>query len=153
MLYRTHYAVLFRAAALLIGDLATAEGVVQDSFAAMHRAWWRLRDTGEALPYLRRSVISRSRSAVRHRVMADRHPLMLVPEPPSAQESALAVAERSAVLAALSALPCRQREVVVLRFYADLSEEQVAAAMGITRDAVSAYTARAKDSLQAVLGP
>jgi RNA polymerase sigma-70 factor (sigma-E family) len=152
VLYQAHYAVLVRAAALLIGDLAAAEDVVQDSFVAMHRAWWRLRDTNKALPYLRRSVINRSRSAVRHRVVTDRHPPMLVPEPPSAEEVVLAAGGQSLVLAALSALPCRQREVLVLRFYADLSEEQIAAAMGITGDAVNAHTAQARDSLRAVLG-
>jgi RNA polymerase sigma-70 factor (sigma-E family) len=152
VLYQAHYAVLVRVAALLIGELAAAEDVVQDSFVAVHREWWRLRDTNKALPYLRRSVINRSRSPIRHRVVAGRHPPTLGPEPPSAEESALAVAGQSPVLAALSALPRRQREVLVLRYYADLSEEQIAAAMGITRDAVNACTARARDFLRAVLG-
>jgi RNA polymerase sigma factor (sigma-70 family) len=59
--------------------------------------------------------------------------------------------ERSSVPAALSALPLRQREVVVLRYYADLSEAQIAAAMGISKGAVKAHAARAKDSLRARL--
>jgi DNA-directed RNA polymerase specialized sigma24 family protein len=53
-LYHSHYAALVRTAVLLVGDVATAEDVVQDSFIAMYHAWWRLRDTGSALPYLRR---------------------------------------------------------------------------------------------------
>jgi DNA-directed RNA polymerase specialized sigma24 family protein len=65
--------------------------------------------------------------------------------------SGLAVVRRSSVLAALSALPARQREVVVLRYYADLSEAQIAAAMGISTGAVKSHIARAKDSLRAVL--
>jgi RNA polymerase sigma-70 factor (sigma-E family) len=150
--YQTHYAALVRAAALLVGDVATAEDVVQDSFIAMHRAWWRLRDTSRALPYLRRSVINRSRSVLRHRAGAGRHPPAPAPALPSAEESALAVAQRSPVLAALSALPSRQREVVVLRYYADLSESDIAAALGISRDAVKSHTARAKGSIRAVLG-
>jgi RNA polymerase sigma factor (sigma-70 family) len=77
---------------------------------------------------------------------------MPVPELASAEESALAAVERSSVLAALSALPVRQREAVVLRYYADLSEAQIAAAMGISRGAVKSHVARAKDSLRAVLG-
>ena len=60
--------------------------------------------------------------------------------------------QRSSVLAALKALPARQREVVVLRYYADLSEAQIAAAMGISRGAVKAHTSRAKGSLRAILG-
>jgi RNA polymerase sigma factor (sigma-70 family) len=97
------------------------------------------------------SVINRSRSVLRHRVVADRHLPLLAPQLPSAEDSALAGMERSSVPAALSALPLRQREVVVLRYYADLSEAQIAAAMGISKGAVKAHAARAKDSLRARL--
>lgn len=152
VLYQTHYATLVRTAALLVGDVTTAEDVVQDSFIAIHRAWWRLRDTTSALPYLRRAVINKSRSVLRHRAVADRHPPTAPPELPSAEDSALAAVQRSSVLAALTALPVRQREVVVLRYYADLSEAQIAAALGISRGAVKSHTARAKDCLRAVLG-
>jgi RNA polymerase sigma-70 factor (sigma-E family) len=151
VLYQAHYAMLVRVAALLVGDVATAEDVVQDCFIAMHRAWWRLRDTGKALPYLRRAVINRSRSVLRHRVVADRHLPLLAPQLPSAEDSALAGMERASVPAALRVLPPRQREVVVLRYYADLSEAQIAAAMGISKGAVKAHAARAKDALRAVL--
>jgi RNA polymerase sigma-70 factor (sigma-E family) len=152
VLYRAHHPTLVRTAALLVGDLATAEDVVQDCFIAMHRAWWRLRDTSKALPYLRSAVINRSRSVLRHRVVADRHLRRQAPQLPSAEDSALAVMERSAVLAALDALTSRQREVVVLRYYADLSEAQIAAAMGISKGAVKSHAARAKDTLRAALG-
>jgi len=152
VLYQAHYAALVRLATLLVGDRATAEDVVQDCFIAMHRAWWRLRDTGSALPYLRRAVINKCRSVLRHRAVADRHPPLPAPQLPSAEESALAVVQRSSLLAALRALPARQREVVVLRYYADLSEAQIAAAMGISRGAVKAHASRAKDSLRAILG-
>ena len=152
VMYRAHYAALVRLAAVLVGDVATAEDVVQDSFIAMHRAWRRLRDTGKALPYLRRSVINRSRSVLRHRAVADRELPVLAPELPSAEESALAVLQRSSVLAALSRLSFRQREVMVLRYYADLSEAQIAAALGISKGAVKSHTARAKESLRAMLG-
>ena len=152
VLYQAHYAALVRLATLLVGDRATAEDVVQDCFIAMHRAWWRLRDTGSALPYLRRAVINKCRSVLRHRAVADRHHPLPAPQLPSAEESALAVVQRSSVLAALRALPARQREVVVLRYYADLSEAQIAAAMGISRGAVKAHASRAKDSLRAILG-
>jgi RNA polymerase sigma-70 factor (sigma-E family) len=151
-LYHAHYVMLVRTAALLVGDVATAEDVVQDSFIAMHRAWWRLRDTGKALPYLRRAVINGSRSVLRHRVVADRHLPLLASQLSSAEDSALAGLERSAVSAALRALPIRQREVVVLRYYADLSEAQIAAALGISKGAVKSHAARAKDTLRAVLG-
>ncbi len=152
VLYQTHYTILVRTAASLVGDVTTAEDVVQDAFIAMHRAWWRLRDTTSALPYLRRAVINKSRSVLRHRAGADRCPPTPPPELPSAEDSALAAVQRSSVLAALTVLPVRQREVVVLRYYADLSEAQIAAALGISKGAVKSHTARAKDCLRAVLG-
>ncbi|MBO0818236.1 MAG: SigE family RNA polymerase sigma factor [Actinobacteria bacterium] len=152
VVYQSHYAVLVRAAAMLVGDVATAEDVVQDSFIAMHRGWWRLRDTSRALPYLRRAVINKSRSVLRHRAVADRHLQALVPELPSAEECALAGVQRSSVLEALNALPSRQREVVILRYYADLSEAEIAAALGISTGAVKSHAARAKGALRAVLG-
>ena len=151
-MYRAQYRALVRVAALLVGDVATAEDVVQDSFIALHRAWRRLRDPGKALPYLHRSVINHSRSVLRHRAVAGRYPPLPALELPSAEESALAVAQRSAVLAALSALPARQREVLVLRYYADLSEAQIAAAMGISRGSVKSHATRARDSLRPILG-
>jgi RNA polymerase sigma-70 factor (sigma-E family) len=148
LVYQAHYALLVRTAAVLVGDIATAEDVVQESFIAMHRAWWRLRDTSRALPYLRRSVINKSRSVLRRRAVADRHL-----QPPALElPSALAGVLRSSVLAALNALPARQREVVILRYYADLSEAEIAVALGISRGAVKSHAARAKDSLRAVLG-
>ena len=152
VMYQAHYAALVRLAAVLVGDVATAEDVVQDSFVAIHRTWWRLRDTAKALPYLRRSVINRSRSVLRHRAVADRQFPTLAPELPSAEDSALALMRRSSVLAALSTLPFRQREVIMLRYYADLSDAQIAAALGISKGTVKSHTARAKDSLRAMLG-
>ena len=151
VLYQSHYVALVREATLLVGDFATAEDVVQDSFIALHRAWWRVRDTSSALFYLRRSVINKSRSVLRRRAVADRHPLLPEPALPSAEDSALAVAQLSAVRAALRALPVRQREVLVLRYYADLPETQIAAVMGISRGSVKAHAARARDTLRTAL--
>ena len=151
VLYHRHYAALVREAALLVGDAATAEDVVQDCFIALHRAWWRVRDAGSALFYLRRSVINTSRSVLRRRAVADRHPPLPAPPLPSAEDSALAVAQLSAVRAALRALPARQREVLVLRYYADLPETQIAAVLGISRGSVKVHAARAKDALRAAL--
>ena len=72
-LYSSHYRSLVRLAALLVRDVATAEEVVQDSFVAMHGGWRRLRDSDKALSYLRQSVVNRSRSVLRHRVVVDRN--------------------------------------------------------------------------------
>jgi RNA polymerase sigma-70 factor (sigma-E family) len=153
VLYQSHYAALVREAALLVGDVATAEDVVQDCFIALHRAWWRVRDASTAVFYLRRSVINKSRSVLRRRAVAGRHPVLPEPALPSAEDSALAVVQLSSVRAALRALPVRQREVLVLRYYADLSETQIAAVLGISKGSVKVHAARARNALRAALAP
>jgi RNA polymerase sigma-70 factor (sigma-E family) len=151
VLYGTHYRALVRLAVLLVRDVATAEEVVQDSFVAMHASWRRLRDTEKALSYLRQSVVNRSRSVLRHRVVMDRNAPKPPPQQPSAEQGAIAELERSAVIDALRKLPARQREAIVLRYYADLSEAQIASAMGISRGAVKSHTARGLSFLRTVL--
>ena len=150
-MYSTHYRSLVRLAALLVRDVATAEEVVQDSFIAMHGAWRRLRDNDKALSYLRQSVVNRSRSVLRHRVVVDRNAPKPAPDMPSTEQNALTLLERTQVVAALRSLPPRQREALVLRYYGGLSEAQIATTMGISRGAVKSHTARAIASLRTVL--
>jgi DNA-directed RNA polymerase specialized sigma24 family protein len=133
-LYHAHYRSLVRLAALLVSDLATAEDIVQDSFAAVHGMWRALPDTDAALCYLRRSVVRRSRSAPRRQL-----PGISLPG--------------SAVVSALRALPLRQREVLVLRYFADLTEAEVASATGMSTAAVRNHDTRAMSSLGAALRP
>src|SRR5580658_6172186 len=150
-LYTAHYRSLVRLSALLVRDLATAEEVVQDAFVAMHGGWRRLRDNDKALSYLRQSVVNRSRSVLRHRVVVDRNAPKPPPDMPSAEHGAITLLERSAVVSALRTLPPRQREALVLRYYGDLSEAQIACAMGISKGAVKSHTARAMIALRSVL--
>jgi RNA polymerase sigma-70 factor (sigma-E family) len=151
-LYSEHYWPLVRMAVLLVRDIPTAEDVVQDSFVAVHDGWERLRDGERALAYLRRAVLNRARSVLRHRAVVDKHAEMLSPDMRSAEDGALAELERSAVVAALSKLTGRQREAIVLRYYAEFSEAEVAAAMGISCGAVKSHTARGMAALRAELG-
>ena len=150
-LYSLHYRALVRLAVLLVRDLPTAEDVVQDSFVALHAGWQRLRDSESALAYLRSAVLNRSQSVLRHRAVADKHMPEPPPDMPSAEHGALAQLERSTVMAALRMLTDRQREAIVLRYYADFSEAEVAAAMGISRGAVKSHTARGIATLRAEL--
>jgi RNA polymerase sigma-70 factor (sigma-E family) len=150
-IYHGEYKSLVRLAVLLVHDVPTAEEVVQDAFEAMHTAWRRLREEEKALSYLRQAVVNRSRSVLRHRTVVDRNAPKPAPDEPSAEHGALALIERSAVIAALRTLPDRQREAVVLRYYADLSEADIAATMGISRGAVKSHTARAMAALKSIL--
>jgi RNA polymerase sigma-70 factor (sigma-E family) len=151
-LYSSHYRALVRLAALLVRDTPTAEEVVQDAFVAMHGGWQRLRNGDSALAYLRQAVVNGSRSVLRHRTVIDKNLQKASPDMPSAEHGALVLLERSAVVAALRRLPERQREAIVLRYYADLSEAEIAATMGISRGAVKSHTARGMSALRAALG-
>jgi RNA polymerase sigma-70 factor (sigma-E family) len=150
-LYSLHYRTLVRLAALLVRDTPTAEEVVQDAFVAMHDAWQRLRDAENALAYLRQAVVNRSRSVLRHRTVVDKNMVKAPPDMPSAEHGAMVLLERSAVIAALRGLPGRQREAIVLRYYADLSEAEIAATMHISRGAVKSHTARGMAALRSAL--
>lgn len=150
-LYSAQYRSLVRLAALLVRDVATAEEVVQDAFVAMHGAWRRLREPDKALSYLRQSVVNRSRSVLRHRAVVEKYAPKGLPDAPSAENGAIVELERSAVVKALSALPNRQREALVLRYYGDLSEAEIAQTMGISRGAVKSHTARGMAALRSVL--
>jgi RNA polymerase sigma-70 factor (sigma-E family) len=150
-LYSEHYRALVRLAAMLVRDTQTAEEVVQDAFVAMHGGWQRLRDNDKALAYLRQAVVNRSRSVLRHRTVIDKNMQKAPPDMPSAEHGALVLLERHAVVAALRALPERQREAIVLRYYADLSEAEIAASMGISRGAVKSHTFRGMTALRAAL--
>jgi len=124
---------------------------VQDAFEAMHLAWRRLRDTEKALSYLRQSIVNKSRSVLRHRKVVEMHAPKPAPDEQSAEHAALALIERSAVTSALRTLPARQREAIVLRYYGDFSEADIAQAMGISRGAVKSHTARAMAALKSIL--
>jgi RNA polymerase sigma-70 factor (sigma-E family) len=149
--YRGHYNQLVRLALLLVHDGPTAEEVVQDAFEALHQARHRLRDTEKALSYLRQAVVNRSRSVLRHRKIVDMHPPKIAPDEQSAEDAALALIEPSALTSALRSLPARQREAIVLRYYWDLSEGDIAQAMGISQGAVKSHTARAMAALKSIL--
>lgn len=151
-LYAAHWRQLVRLSVLLLRDVGTAEEVVQDAFVAMHGKWRRLRDPDKALAYLRQTVVNRSRSVLRHRSVVARHvaresraPL---PTGPSADHQVLADERRSAVLEALAALPRRQREVLALRYYLDMSEAEIADTLGISRGAVKSHASRGSAALR-----
>ncbi len=138
----SNWSALVRLAALLLRDPAHAEDVVQDALVGCLRRKVELRDPDAALAYLRRAVVNGARSRLRRTIVARRHEPSPGPDAPGADEAAIAGVERDAVIAALKALPRRQREALVLRFYVDATEKQAAAAMGCSVGSVKAYTSR-----------
>jgi RNA polymerase sigma-70 factor (sigma-E family) len=150
-LYAAHWRTLVRLSVLLLRDLGEAEEVVQDAFVATHRHWHRLRDPDKALAYLRQAVVNRSRSALRHRGVVERHAVREAHTLSLAHSPDVDSGRREAVLDALRALPTRQREVLALRYYLDLSEAQIADALGISRGAVKAHASRGSATLRHLL--
>ena len=149
-LYAGHYTGLVRLGVLLLRDQPLAEDVVQDAFVELHRRWARV-DPDRAPAYLRQTVVNRSRSALRHRAVVDRHRHEPPPHGAPADAALLTGERRVAVLDALADLPTRQREVVVLRYYLDLSEAEIATTLGISRGAVKSHASRAAAALRARL--
>ncbi|MGB0100317.1 MAG: SigE family RNA polymerase sigma factor [Nocardioides sp.] len=148
-LYAAHWRQLVRLSVLLVRDIGTAEEIVQDAFVAVHGRWSRLRDPDRALAYLRQAVVNRSRSALRHRAVVARHAATL--RPVETADPTPATDRRAAVLHALRSLPDRQREVLALRYYLDLSEAEIADALGISRGAVKSHASRGAAALRSLL--
>jgi RNA polymerase sigma-70 factor (sigma-E family) len=147
VLHAAHYRTLVRTAALLLSDDHLAEEVVQDAFVGLHRSWPRVRDPERAVAYLHRSTVNGARSVVRRAQTARRHAATLAVQPDE-PDLAAAVASRETVMTALAGLPDRQREVLVLRYYADLSEAAIAQALGISRGAVKSHASRGVAALR-----
>jgi len=150
-LYATHYRQLVRLSVLLVRDVETAEEVVQDSFVAMHGRWRTLKEPEKGLAYLRQTVVNRSRSVLRHRGVRARHPQQVPADQPGADDDVLLSERRSTVLDALRELPDRQREVLALRYYLDLSEADIADTLGISRGAVKSHASRGAAALRSLL--
>jgi RNA polymerase sigma-70 factor (sigma-E family) len=146
-LYAAHAVRMVRVAVLLLGDQPSAEDVVQEAFIALYRGLPRLRDRSKAVPYLRVAVVNGARSVLRGRKRAA---LRRVPyEPPvwSAESAAMVGEERRELLVAVAMLPGRQREVLALRYYLNLNDNEISTALGISRGTVSSTISRALAAL------
>jgi RNA polymerase sigma-70 factor (sigma-E family) len=151
-LFRTEQRDLLRLATLLLGDRGAAEEVVQDAFVKLHLGWRRLRDPARADAWLRSAVLNGARSQLRRRSVRRRHQEVDVRAAASAEVGALAGDEHARMLAALHQLPARQREAHVLRYYVDLSEAEIAAAMGVSAGSVKTHAHRGLAALATILG-
>ena len=150
-LFAAHYRGLVGLARLLVNDRAGAEDVVQDAFLALSRRWGRLRNPVAAHAYLQRSVVNGARSRLRRSYVRQRLHLVPSPDEPSAESAVLDRAQASQMHAVIGELSGRQREVLVLRYYLDLSEAEIAGLLGISAGSVKQHASRAIDRLAAGL--
>jgi RNA polymerase sigma-70 factor (sigma-E family) len=150
-LFRAHHLELVRLAVLIVGDLGTAEDVVQDAFEQLHRRWRTLRKQSSALDYARSAVLNGSRSVLRRRSVARRHEAGLAASGHPDPDATVLFEQRSELIEAFRALPRRQREVLALRYYVDLSVADVAATLHISEGAVRSTASRGLDALARIL--
>ncbi len=145
-LYRASAVSLIRLAYVMLDDLPSAEDVVQEAFCGLYRRWDRLKDTDSAMFYVRASVLNGCRSLLRRRAVRRR---FSADQPPagSAEAVVLSGEEREEVIRAVGRLPHRQREALVLRFYLDLPDDQIARVMGIRQGTVRSTAHRAREAL------
>jgi RNA polymerase sigma-70 factor (sigma-E family) len=150
-LYRASYSHLVRLAALLLGDLQRSEEIVQDVFVDLFQRWDRLRDRDDLAAYAKRAVAHAAVSDLRHRRVVQRHRPEAVRDLDSAELTALARIRHQEVIGAIGKLPDRQRQVLILRYYGDLSEVEIARALGVSRGAVKSHSSRALRTLRPLL--
>jgi RNA polymerase sigma-70 factor (sigma-E family) len=155
-LYQAHALGLVRLAHVMLGDAAAAEDVVQEAFCGLYRRWGGLADQSRALQYVRTAVLNGCRSMLRQRRrrgQAGNWPDLTatVNAGPSPEAAALDGEEARALLTAVQRLPHRQREAIVLRYYLDMPEAEIAAVMGISQGSVRSAASRALAALGQLL--
>ncbi|WP_374224421.1 SigE family RNA polymerase sigma factor [Streptomyces sp. ISL-94] len=149
--YQAHYRSLLGLAALLLDDTASCEDVVQEAFIRVHSARSRVRDRDKTLAYLRQTVVNLSRSALRRRILGLKLLSKPMPNMASAEEGAYDQLERDDLIKAMRGLQRRQREVLVLRYFADMTEAQVAETLGVSLGSVKAYGSRGIAALRVAM--
>jgi RNA polymerase sigma-70 factor (sigma-E family) len=158
-LFRSQYWPMVRLAALLVDDIESAEDVVQEAYLSLHRRQRSLRDPNKAEDYLRSAVLNLARSNLRRRFASRRRQreleqlaLTATSGLPSAEQTALLSERQRQLAGALRRLPMRQREVVALRYYLDLSEGEIARVLNISSGSVKQHMFRATRALRLLVG-
>ena len=139
---------LYRTAYLMLGEHQLAEDLVQSALAKTYASWRKVRDPGAAPAYARTVLANTATSWFRRRSWRNERPTETLPERGAEHDPST----RPALVDALARLAPRQRAVVVLRYYDDLSVREVAQALGISEGTVKSQTSDALARLRAVLG-
>jgi len=139
---------LYRTAYLMLGEHQLAEDLVQASLAKTYVSWHKVRDPAAAPAYARVVLANTAASWFRRKSWRNEHPTEVLPDAGSERDPST----RPAVVDALRALAPRQRAVVVLRYYDDLSVREVAHALGISEGTVKSQTSDALARLRTQLG-
>jgi RNA polymerase sigma-70 factor (sigma-E family) len=149
-LYQATALGMIRLAYVILGDRPAAEDVVQEAFCNLFRRWDRLPHTDGLEYYVRASVVNACRSVLRRRAVRGRRVLYELPAP-SAESAVLGDVERDDLIRALDLLPARQRETLVLRYYLDLPDDEIARLMSVSPSTVRSAAHRALNTLARTL--
>jgi RNA polymerase sigma-70 factor (sigma-E family) len=141
---------LLRTAYLLTGDRGDAEDLVQSALVRVHRNWHRIERRDAPAVYVRRVLVNLNASIWRRRSRLREQPTDVLPER-AGGDTADVHAQRDELRRACLRLPPRQRAVLVLRYFEDLSEADSAATLGISVGAVKSQTSRGLDKLRAII--
>jgi RNA polymerase sigma-70 factor (sigma-E family) len=133
--------VLVRTAYLLTGDRHLAEDLAQTALTKVYASWRHVRRADDVDAYVRRVLVNTNAGRFRKRRVAEH--LTAAPYDSAAHEPQAGLAQRSVLMAALAGLPVRQRAVVVLRYWEDMSEKDVAAALGCSQGTVKSQASKA----------
>ena len=148
-LFHAHFRAMVRLAAMLGAD--DPEDVAQEAFVRLHGRNRPLRDSHAAVGYLRTTVVNLTRSRQRHLSVVRRHPENAPPDVASAEHDAVRREAGRDLVAAIGRLSARHREALVLRYWLDLSEAEMADAMGISRGTVKSHVSRGLDALAVLM--
>ena len=148
-LFHGHFGPMTRLAALLGAD--DPEDVAQEAFVRLHRRNSMLRDPHAAAGYLRTTVVNLTRSRQRHLSVTLRHRPAAPEDVASAEQHAVRLESSRELVAALGRLSARHREALVLRYWLDLTEIEMAEAMGVSRGTVKSHVSRGLDALAALM--
>jgi RNA polymerase sigma-70 factor (sigma-E family) len=147
-LYLRHGPEALRLAYLLTGDRELSEDLAQEAFVRVARRLTGLRNADSFRWYLRRTVVNLANSHLRRRRIERAHLKILVSSVSAAGASNPDIAMKQAVRAAIGRLPARQRAVVVLRYYEDLTDQQIASTLGLPVGSVKSSLHRAASILR-----
>jgi RNA polymerase sigma-70 factor (sigma-E family) len=148
-LFHGQFAAMTRLAAMLGAD--DPEDVAQEAFVRLHRRSRTLRDPHAAVAYLRSTVVNLTRSRLRHLSVVRRLAPGPLPDVPSAEHDVVRRESHRHLLDALGQLSARHREALVLRYWLDLSEAEMAEAMSVSRGTVKSHVSRGLDALAALM--
>ncbi|MFF3464418.1 SigE family RNA polymerase sigma factor [Streptomyces sp. NPDC001984] len=144
---RARWSYLVRTAYLLTGDVHHAEDLTQTALAKAYRSWRRVSRSDSPEAYVRRMLVNCNSDRFRKRRVAEA--LTAAPPEVAGRDEAVSWAdERSALLAALAGLPQRQRAVIVMRYWEDLSEAEVAEVLGCSPGTVKSQASKALAKLR-----